>query len=343
MAYDEVNLYQPRNMMAVLEQKPVPKRYLYDTFFKDKYTFTTPTVDIDVEKTQRCIAGYSAPDLEGNVVERDGYYTHTVQPGYIKEIMPSRVADLIKRKAGTGIYDPIDLMQRAAEQMAKDLQTLDERIVRREEQMCAEALFTGKIVIKGPGMNHTVDFGYEIGEHIIILSDTAGWNKQGDPMFDLDDWKIRVLRRSGINVNHAIFGTEVYKAVINNPIVKERLDIRRMEMGEIKPAQHGNVRYFGTLLPAMIDCYAYDEWYIDPDTKQEMPIVPPDAVLLASSEARTNMNYGLIQNLYSLSAVSRFPLSWAEPDGRARYVQLESAPLPNLVQADAFLVARVIT
>ncbi len=344
MSFSEVNLYEPRNMQAALLQKPAPKRFLLDTFFKNQVTFTTDVVDVDVEKTKRCMAGFTAPDNSANIVERSGYYTYSTRPGYIKEMRATRVADLLKRAIGTTIYEQQNLQARAAAILAQDLQQLDERIVRREEQMCSEALYTGKVVIQGPGLNHTVDFGYEAGEHILALTGSSCWNHpDSDPMFDMDDWKIRILRRCGIAPTHAIFGTDVYKAVINNPKVKERLDIRRMELGEITVKQVGNCRYFGTLLPSMLECYAYDEWYVDPVTGQEKPMVPPDTVLLASTEARTAMNYGLIQNLYSLTAATRFPMTWVEPDGRARYVQLESAPLPNIIQADAFLVAHVIS
>lgn len=345
MPLDEKFLYEPRTMMEALRQNPAPRRFLMDTFFRRAMTFNTASVDLDIQKTKRRMASFTAPDHAGKVVEREGYYTVTVKPAYIKERVPTRVADLLHRQMSETIYDPISPMERAAELMGQDLRMLDERITRREEQMCAEALFTGKIVISGDGLNDVVDFQYAMGEHLIVLSGGDGWNQStGKPLRDLDEWKIEIIRRCGVAPTHAICGTDVYWAIINNPDIMEKLDNRRVELGSIKPSDLPNgVRYLGTLLPAMIDLYAYDEWYTDPVDGMDKPLVPADSILLGSNQAYCTMNYGLIQNLNSLAAVSRFPFTWQEEDGSARWLQMESAPLPNLAQADAFLVAKVIS
>lgn len=343
MPLDENFLFNPRTMMAALIQAAIPRRFLQQTFFKHAETFATEEVDIDIEKTRRCIAGFTTPANTGNVVDRGGYYTVPVKPAYIKEMMPTRVADLLKRLAGEPIYDGQTPIQRAATLLGKDLRQLEERIIRREEVMCAEALFTGKVHILGSGVDRTVDFGYEDGVHKIVLSGSSLWDNGGDPLEDVEKWRTDIIERCGIGPTHAICGRKVIKAIRNNEKVKEKLDNRRFEMGLISTKDLGSgVRYIGTFNDSMVDLYAYDEWYVDPADNKSKPIVPEDAILLASTEARTSMNYGLIQNLNGLTAAKRFAWSWPEPDGRARYVQLESAPLPNLIQADAFQVARVV-
>jgi hypothetical protein len=50
----------------------------------------------------------------------------------------------------------------------------------------------------------------------------------------------------------------------------------------------------------------------------------------------------MIQNMYALKPVPRFPYVWTAENGSAQYVQLESAPMPNLFQTDAFTVAKVL-
>lgn len=42
--------------------------------------------------------------------------------------------------------------------MADDFVELREQIVRREELMCAQTIFTGKIPIIGDGVNEEIDF-----------------------------------------------------------------------------------------------------------------------------------------------------------------------------------------
>lgn len=337
-------IYEPRTMLAALRQNPVPRRYFQQTFFRRVQTHTSKTVEMDVQKTKRRVAGYTGPAAPAKVVERDSFYTVETKPAYIKEKVPTRVADLLTRPMGTNVYDPVTPLQRAATLMGEDLRMLEERLVRREELMCAEALINGKITIRGDGIYETVDFGYVAGEHIITLSGGSLWNTDtGDPQKDVDDWRTMINKRCGIIPNRLIVGNGVYWAIMRNKKVLESLDNRRVELGVIRPSDlPEGVRYLGTLMPSALDVYAYDEWYTDPLTGEDKPLVPDDVVLLGSTEARCSMNYGLIQNLKCAAAIPRFPSTWEEDDGSARYLQLESAPLPNLYQADAFLVAHVI-
>lgn len=338
-------MFDPRMMLNSLRQHSAPKRFFQKTFFGRTQTHVTKAVEIDIQKTKRRVAGYVNPNASANVVERDGFDTFSVSTAYLKEKVPTRVDDLLTRQMGHNPYDPIHPVERASGIMGEDLRMLDERFNRREELMCAEALLTGKLSIKGKGVNSSVDFGYIPGEHTHVLSGNDGWNKDtGDPMKDLDDWRRMVNQRCGIIPTSCIVGSAVYWSIINNPKVNERLDNRRVELGTIKPADlPEGIRYLGTLQPSMLDVYAYDEWYTDPVTGEDKPIVPEDVVLLGNPSARCTMHYGLIQNLKNPVAVPRFPSVWEEEDGSARWLQLESAPLPCVVQPDAFLVAHVLS
>lgn len=344
MAVDQKFIYHPRTMMEALRQNPVPKRFFQRRFFRKVKTSETTTVELDVQKTRRMLAGYTSPSSAANVVERDGFYTISAKPAYVKEKVPMRVADLLDRQMGEDIYNPIPAKARAAALLGEDLRILDERLIRREEFMCAEAILTGKVVIKGPGLNHVVDFGYEVGEHIKFLSGSSLWDDpNSDPMKTLDDARETINQRSGMLPDTCIVGRKAMWAILNNPNVKEHLDNTRMQMGIIKPSDFGGgVRFIGTLAPSMLDILVYDEMYTDPVDGEDKPLIPDDVVVLGSSQAMCMMNYGLIQNLKGLAAVPRFPLIWEDPDGGARWLQLESSPLPNLVQADAFMVLHVL-
>jgi hypothetical protein len=91
-----------------------------------------------------------------------------------------------------------------------------------------------------------------------------------------------------------------------------------------------------------VELLSYDEWHTDPISGELIPLMPPDKVLLGSTEARCSFHYGMIQNMNHLGAASRFPFSWMSLNGAARFVQLECAPMPNLFQPDAFFVASVL-
>lgn len=344
---NQVDIYQPRMLVAALNQIPKPRRFLMNKFFNRIKTHDTATVDLDIRKGKRTVAAMVNPLMNGKVVERAGYVTNTVMPGYTKELIPTRPGDVVTRSFGEDYSQPLTPLQRAARLLGEDLITLEDRLARREEVMAGQALIQGRVHVLGEGLNHVVDFGYEEGKHKITLSGGSCWDTPtGDPMRDLDMWSQDIVGRCGLKPNLAIMGKNVVWALLDNEKIQERLDIRNFFVGQMGPAEsfdeEDGVVWHGRLAPSNIDLYTYNELWFNPETEQDEPVIPDDAILLGNTNAGCIMQYGMIQNMYALDAMPRFPLSWPEPNGAARWLQLESAPMPNLFQVDAFMVARVL-
>jgi hypothetical protein len=347
MADNFVDLYQPQKMAAALQQISPPKRFFHQTFFRTAVLHDTPTLQFDLYKGKRRIAAFVNPIHDGVVVERDGYKTRETKPAYVKEARILRPADTQIRMIGENPYQPKTPRDRAAAILGQDLVELETRLVRLEEKMCADALINGKIIVKGQGWDATVDFGYEAGKNKIVLSGTDCWSDtaNSDPMRDIDTWRRAIVQRCGIQPTHCIVSHDVGWAIIENIRVKEKANNMRYLMAEIAPKNlPEGVSYFGKLhLPSgTVELYSYEEWYVDPVTGLDTPLMPAGKVLLGSTEARCEFHYGMIQNLNSLQAATRFPSSWIKENGSARMIQLESAPMPNIFQVDAFLVADVM-
>lgn len=344
---DFPDLYTPQKLAAALKQKPTPKQFFHKTFFRHNTFHTTESVSFDIVKGKRKIAAVVNPIHDGVVVERSGYDTKNTKPAYTKEMRILRPQDTQIRLPGEVPFQPMEPRERAGIIAGEDLAELDDRIVRLEEKMCAEALLTGKVTVKGKGWNAQVDFGYKVGENKIVLSGSSAWNNTStsDPMKDIDDWRRMIVQRCGIQPTHCIVSSDVAWAIIDNAKAQKRLDIRRYEMGMIDPKNlPEGVSYIGELmLPSgVVSLYIYEEWYEDEETGLEIPLMPNGKVLLGSTQARCEYHYGMIQNLNSLNATNRFPSSWLKDNGSARFIQLESAPMPNIYQVDAFLVADVM-
>lgn len=343
-----INIYQPRMLVAALEQCHAPKRFLLDTFFHNVKTFDKKTVDIDIKQGDRDIAAYVHPLEKGRLVEDAGFETRTVSPCYSKEIKVIRPDDTVTRLFGEDYSSPLSPAEREQRLLGQGLNYLDDRFVRLEEVMAAQALINGSVYVKGQTNDFKIDVGYTLGRQKITLSGDSCWDKNGDPMYDLDDWAETISERCGMAPTIIIMGKNALRAIIDNPKVKERLDIRNYHLGEINIAQDQvladqGVRFHGYLAPSNISIYTYSEKYRNPITGRIESLIPDDAVLIGCKSAGCQMLYGMIQNLHSLEAMPRFPFSWVEQDGSARYVQLESAPLPNLYQVDAFISARVLS
>jgi hypothetical protein len=344
---DFADLYTPQKMTAALQQILPPKRFFRSTFFSRNVLHETPSISFDLYKGSRPIAAFVNPIDNGVVVERGGYSTKETKPAYVKEMRALRPADTQVRLIGEIPFQPKTPRERASAILGQDLMELEIRLQRLEEKMCADALLTGKIIVNGKGWNAQVDFGYVAGENKIVLSGTSAWSdtENSDPMKDIDEWRRMIVKRCGIQPTHCIVSNDVAWAIINNKKVKERLDNTRYRMGQIAPANMPEgISYYGDLLlpSGMVELYSYDEWYTDPETSADIPLMPSGKVLLGSTQARCEFHYGLIQNLNSLQALPRFPFSWTENNGSARFVQLESAPMPNIFQVDAFIVADVM-
>lgn len=344
-----VDIYSPRMLVAAINQVHAPRRFLIETFFKTERPFDTENVDIDLRKGNRQVAAFVNPLEGGLLVENAGYETVSVKPGYTKEFMPTRPKDAMKRMFGEDYSKPLSPAQREQRALGENLIELDMRINRLEEYMAAQALVNGKIIIKGKKMDHQVDFGYEVGKQKIVLSGSSCWDQSGsDPMYDLENWSESISERNGFVPDMIILGKKAAWALLDNEKVQKRLDIRNFSVGQIDiqsttELKKKGITYHGMLAPSYIPIYSYSEKVLNPLTNKVEPLIPDDAVILGSTEAGCEMLYGLIQNEYALSSLPRFPHSWIEQDGSARYVQLESAPLASLVNVDAFVSARVLS
>ncbi|VFN03330.1 MAG: Phage major capsid protein E [Candidatus Kentron sp. G] len=205
------------------------------------------------------------------------------------------------------------------------------------------------------GLGYEDDNGKEVGQkevdflmsdsHKIELSGTKVWtHADADPIKDLRTWKRKCSQDSGATVDRAIIGSNVVDPLLAK--LKDKLDTRRIDLGFIKPEQlAGGVTYYGYLNDPGIDIFAYDEWYLGDDDK-EHPMIPDDAIILASTRARTVRAYGAIQDVRSIESGSveaqYYPKSWVEEDPSARMVMIQTAPLVIPIQIDAFMSIRKV-
>ncbi|SDA89821.1 major capsid protein, partial [Pseudomonas sp. NFPP15] len=136
------DIFDTMTMLQAVEQIRTPRRFLMDTFFNGSMpeTFGTKTVTIDIIKGQRKMAPFVHPSLPGSVASRKGFVSNTYEPPYIQPKLPTNAELILKRSPGENPFSTRTPLQRAGEQLGKDLVDLDEQIIRREEWMCAQAL-----------------------------------------------------------------------------------------------------------------------------------------------------------------------------------------------------------
>lgn len=348
-----ISLFERRSMArALIEMKPV-RTFLRNTFFGTRVEFDVEHVDVDVMKGARRLAPFVNPNLPGTVVDRQGFTTHTYAAPNIGIERPTTAADLLTRRPGEDVYEAVSPEQRAAEILGMDLAEIDEMIARREEWMCAQALFTDSIRILGPGVDETINFGRSSDNEVPLMAEARRWTASTAKIVtDLMDWR-RIITKSGAPApTLAILGSEAADALLHNSKLAEMLDVKDAYFGQLAPEirEADGITYLGRIPAAGVDLVSYDEWYIDPTTLVETPMVPPKKVLLGSPRVRTELRYGAVpvasgtdgDSTISLVRGQRVPDSWVTKSPAVRWVKVSSRPLPIPIQVDGFLVADVV-
>lgn len=349
-----IDLFNTRKMLAMLEQRLPPRTFFLSTFFGGAPAIhDTMAVDIDIVGSGgRRMAPFVSPLHQGKVVDRAGYRTETFKPPYIKMKMPTTAQQLLTRQPGEVIYGAGNPESRARAQLARDMATLDDLLIRREEWMAREAIVNGAVTCTGDGISLLVDFGYQTDTHKLTLAAKAKWDyvasdRTSNPIEDLRTWRLSIIKRCGIAPTMALMGSSAVKAFRAHPDVVNKddlLSMRRVESGQldVKLLPNG-VTYWGHITELGLDLYSYDEWYLD-DAGNEQPMMPVGKVVLASPMARTQLHYGMVQDLDAGGnfSVARFAKSWTEKDPSVRWLLMQAAPIAVNHQPDAFQVITVV-
>lgn len=340
-----IDMFKTRLMLRAMEQMLPVRTFLLVTFFGRTETSNSEYIDIDIVKGKRKLAPFVSPLKEGKVVERLGFETASYKPPYIKPKKITTANDVLSRLPGEAIYGgtttPAD---RAAQMLAKDLAELDEMITRREEWMAAQILDTGAVHCVGDGIDQNVDFLMD-ATHKVTLSGANLWSATtSKPLDNLKTWKRLAAKDSGLVPNIIVLGSDAADAFLAHASVSNKLDYRRVDMGQIDPTALPNgATYIGFIKLDGLNCdlYTYEEYYTD-ENGVTQPMIPVNKVWMGNTNARLVKHYGAIQDLKSLVAVPRFPKSWEVEDPSARFVMVQSAPLPAMHQPDAFISAKVL-
>ena len=347
-----VSIYEPRTMGRVIERMPQTNTFFRSTFFKNEETFPTKSVDVDFKKGNRKVAPYVHRKIGGKTVPNSGYQTKSYTPPLLAPNKITTIDDILTRQAGENPYSGKTPAERAVLKMSQDFSELNEMIVRREELMCAQAIFTGKIHVIGDGVDEEIDFGFENTEEITTAAKKWG-HADSDPIGDLKRWHKEVQKKGFVNCDICVMSDDVATAFINNAKVQKVLDVKGYELAVIKPRQLPNgVTYVGTIHSLGLDIYTYNEWYLDdwtdPKTPEQKPLVPEKTLALLSTQANYSMNYGAITLLdeksgnFHTSEGKAVPDTWIERNPSRRFLQLNSSPLPIPHEVDSWYVAKVI-
>lgn len=339
-----VNLFETRTMLKFSERMPRVTTFLRDTIFKGRELSPTAKLDVDIRKGQAKVAPYVSEKIGGKVVENSGFRTQTFEPPLVAPTTITTAADLQNRVMGENLYSARTPDERAAEKLVSDLKMLDEMITRREEVMCSEAIFNGEVEVKGDGVDYIIDFNHTNRE---ALSGANLWSAATSQKYaDLKRW-VRAVQDTGfVNPDIVIIAPDVTDALLADETIKKLLDIRNLNIGELRPTNlPSGATYIGTLA-GVGEIYEYAASYYDEAGETAKPMVPAGHLAVIASEADFGMGYAAItiakdDQLVTYEA-DRVPDSWTEKRPARKILQMSSKPLPIPKEVNSWYVAKVL-
>jgi len=202
--------------------------------------------------------------------------------------------------------------------------------------MCRALILNGSITVTADnGYTNVINFMESSqgtpNNHFVP---TIKWDQtNSDPLADLESARLAVIRDSGISPNVALFGATAKSTFLNNANVAKFLDSIRFTIAHIEPViDSPQVVRFGS--QAGLEYYSYAEYFED-DAGTLYPMLPPECVLLASTNVQNKIVYGAYTQLedvkskrYVTYQTSRIPYIYGDEDGGTLYYRLTSCPLP---------------
>jgi hypothetical protein len=338
-----MDIFAPHTMTRSLVESKTPRMFLRDTFFGVIETHPTTAVSIYIIEGKRKVAPYVNPMSEGVIMEKDGQRAETYTPPLLKPkdyTTADRALKLVSQN--DTIFNSESPQVRAAKQLREDMLSIDHAIDRAEEIQAAQALFEGKIIVKGKGVNHAIDFGLTAAQKPVLTS-TAKWtDAASSPLSDLQTWQIQSTKASGKVPTDVIFGADVLSAFLDHADVKEAFDSRNIHTGEMsfEDGESGAMK-IGTIARLGLTIWSYSEWYLDEVSQLEIPMVPANKLVMLSRRADFRRHYGVIPEVIPVQA-QRYVKTKEIFDPAGREILIQSAPLCVPHEKNTLVIAQAV-
>ena len=251
MAFSPFDSYY---LAGMAEQITAVPSFFLDRYFRDRDTFATEKVLIEIANGDKKMAPFVDPNVGNIPVERDGYNLYEFAPPLIAPSRTMTADDLKKRGYGEAILSNLKPDERAKALQIRDLKDLDTKIRRREEWMAVQALTTNGVLVQEyidaattgrqlPIYYYDITSGSNPGAYTVGNRWTTYAAMAADVEAMCDD-----LSERGLPAQDLILGAKVWTAVKSFSDFALHFDTRRFDNGTIHEeyVKYG-VNYVGAL------------------------------------------------------------------------------------------------
>lgn len=352
------NFFETHTLLMAVEQLSPASSFLRDRYFPTNDAsdiFATDDVLVEYKDGTKRLAPFVAPRKGGVTILRKGYTMERYTPPFIAPRRALTLDDLNKRGFGEALYTQLTPEQRQQTLILKDAEELGAYITRREEAMAAETMLNNGCVMK-----HIADDATEADEMDIRFYAGEANPAQYTPGVKWDDDNaniiadlgamVRMLTSKGLRATELVCSPDVADAIINNPAIKELLNNRRYELGNVEPevlpagaAVMAHLNVNGRIIAVI----SYDETYTDEDGVDK-PYIPSGKCILTAPAAGRTL-YGAVSQIeqadgeFHTYAGKRVPKYLSNAEGNTRSLTISSRPLMIPNNKNPFIVADVLT
>lgn len=313
-------------------------------------------VEIDIERDGEDIAPVLIDGCTGyNVNDASVFTSKEFKPPVLAEELQIDACSLLPREPGENPYQSEGFMRKAMQKVQRGLNKLFPKFRRTIELQASTILQTGicSLMGKDGSVQYMLDYQAKPSHFPTVLATWAAG--AGTPLEDIQAL-CEVIRMDGKRVvTDLIFGRVAWADINKNSEWKANLDIRRMELGEVRPQQMPeDANYMGTVWIGEypLRLWTYTGYFKHPSTGVLTRYVDDSNVIFLSEGARLDATFGgspiftppnsvaanfVPRRLASLgSQMNALVNAWISPNGEILSVGVKVRPLLVPVEIDSF-------
>ncbi|MFT8897092.1 MAG: major capsid protein [Acetobacter sp.] len=342
---DALSIYQTAELVYFVRNLKLAQNFLLDRFFPNIIDADAPEVAIDVDFGLRRMAPFASPLVEAKPVESRRWGTNLFKPAYIKDLRNPDLLKPVRRNIGERLMGAMSPQDRLEANLSWEMADQLDMINRRLEWMAASALVSSSVTIVGEGYPTPMVVDYVRDPSLTIaLTGSAQWGQNGVyPSDYITAWSALMLQKSGAAPTDIIFTNSTWNAFKNdikvlNAIWMDRSGSSNVNLGG---AMKQGAMYMGQW--GQFTLWLYNDWYIDPVTGEETPMIPDGTVILTSPYLEGVRAFGqIIDPEFNYQSVPYAPKLWIEKNPAVINLMMQSAPLIIPSRPNASLAATVM-
>jgi hypothetical protein len=321
-----IDYFEPRLLTGVINLRPV-RHALFASLFRPQTP--KPVENFELQTSLR--GAVSLPSITnhapGTLLGGETLNVTTVKAPRFRPKRVFQAADMLKTQKGHTPYDPsVNPVERA---IAEDMDAHRTDIDRMVEIMCAQAAVEGTIdlydVLEGTAVKtYSVDFKRP-ASHNVVLSGDALWTSSASSLITCVENAGSLIQEDtgGLAPTDLILGRDCLIPFLRHQDVKDNLDNRRIEIGQIAPRVLAKFKGTWNGLSIWYDASTYVDM-----TGESRYYLNPRCALLLARDAESVIEYGLPVDIKCSGPTAIFAKSFEQEDPSGVFTIAESRPLP---------------